>query len=52
MWGAFWVVPTWLKGFFANITMRPGSPMDRSEGVVELFMEWLSFWVRLASGQH
>jgi len=45
-------MPTWLKGFFANITMKPKSPMGRSEGVVELFMEWLGFWVRLASGQH
>ena len=28
-----------LKGFFANINMKPKNLMDRSEGVVEFVME-------------
>ena len=39
MQGSFWVIPTWLEGFLANITMKPKNPMDFSEGVVELVME-------------
>merc|ERR1719402_5518 len=41
-----------LKGFFANINMRPGNPMDSSGVVVELAVEWLSFLVKLASCHH
>ena len=34
--GCFWLV---LKGFFANINMKPKNNVTGSQGVVELFME-------------
>ena len=31
-----------LKGFFANINMKPENKVTGSQGVVKLFMEYLS----------